>query len=66
MKQLLWEHDQSLPSMQDPLLHQYFRDRLEPNDPAAMGYQAIKDKLNTYRHLHVFVAYEVSTFFASL
>lgn len=58
--QLFWELDQAKPAARDPAVRAYLGDRREPVDPAAREYQALKDKLNNYRHLHVHVAYEVS------
>ncbi|XP_060608001.1 uncharacterized protein LOC132760118 isoform X2 [Ruditapes philippinarum] len=60
LQQLLWEQDQSLPSRQDPTLQRYLSDKRQPDDPTAIDYKTIKDKINTYRHLHVLLAYEES------
>lgn len=55
----MFESEQKFPDKRDQQVEKYARDRRERDDITSPEYQKLRDELNTYRHLHVVVAFEV-------
>ena len=61
LEQLRFESDQMYPDKRDKDVEKYFKDRREPDDITSPEYKKIVDELNSYRRMHIMVAYEVNT-----